>query len=128
MEKAKIIETLGLISGGSFFITEVLLLQWGRELEFEFDYQTVQPDGTPDAAVTFMLIFRDCRDFKWRSYAHIALSEMGDIALRTELVEIAFGQGNHRRDANLLTNHFAATLSYGDVVVDYHDQFYPLSR
>ncbi|MBC8172182.1 MAG: hypothetical protein H7X77_10935, partial [Anaerolineae bacterium] len=67
MDRTKIVETLGLISGGVLSITDVALLQWGREISFECDYQTTQPDGTFDETVLFRMIFRDCREFKWRS-------------------------------------------------------------
>ncbi|HEX2622033.1 MAG TPA: hypothetical protein VHL11_17875 [Phototrophicaceae bacterium] len=127
MDRIKIIETLGLIAGGTFSITDVMLTQWGRELIFECDYQTLQPDGLPDELVMFRMIFRDCREFKWRSYAHIALSEFGEISLRTDVAEIALGQGNHRRDANLLTNHFALTVSYAEIVIERDTRIYHLS-
>lgn len=127
VDRGKIINTLGLISGGTVAITDVMLSQWGRELIFECHYLTVQPDGTFDPAVVFRLIFRDCREFKWRSYAHIALSEFGEISLRTEMVEIALGSGSHRRDANMLTNHFAATISYGEIVIEHETTMYSLN-
>lgn len=127
VDRTKIVETLGLISGGVLSITDVALVQWGRELIFECDYQTTQPDGAFDEPVLFKLIFRDCREFKWRSYAHIALSEFGEISLRTEVVDLALGHGNHRRDANLMTTHFAITVSYGEIIIEYDSQTYQLS-
>lgn len=126
VDRIKIIDTLGLISGGTFTISDVELVQWGRNLEFGIEYQTTQPDNTLDASVSFRLIFRDCREMKWRSYAHIALSEMGEIALRTELVDIALGHGNHRRDANILATHFAVTLSYGEIVLEHEGTTFTL--
>jgi hypothetical protein len=128
VDRTKIVETMGLISGGVLSITDVALLQWGREIIFECDYQTTQPDGAFDETVLFKMIFHDCREFKWRSYAHIALSEFGEIALRTEVVDLALGQGNHRRDANLMTTHFAITVSYGEIVIERDDRVYHLSQ
>jgi hypothetical protein len=126
VDRGKIIDALGLITGGTFAITDVKLSGWGRDLIFECHYSTLQPDGTPDPAVIFRLIFRDCREMKWRSYAHIALSELGEIANRTEIAEIALGSGGHRRDANLLTSHFAATISYGEVLLEHEEKTYHL--
>jgi hypothetical protein len=127
VDRKKIVDALGLISGGTFAVTDVLLSQWGRDLIFECHYQTTQPDGTFDTPVIFRMIFRDCRELKWRSYAHIALSEFGEISLRSEIAEISLGAGNHRRDANILTNHFAATISYGEIVLEHETNSYQVN-
>lgn len=126
MDRYKIIQPLGLIDGGTFYVTDMQILQWGRKLVFKFDYQTIQPDGTPDGPVLFDMVFRDCREIRWKTYAHIALAEVGHVPLRTELAEMSLGHGNHRRDANLLFAHFGITLSYGELLVEHEGQKYPV--
>jgi hypothetical protein len=126
VDTERIINELGLIPGGSFRVVDIQIVQWGRDLIFTFHYQTVQPDGTPDVPAVFNLVFRDCRDLHWKSYAHIALLETGQVAVQTEVAEIALGQSNHRRDANLLTSHFAATVSYGHIELEYNGTRYRL--
>lgn len=118
MDRGKIIDALGLVPGGDFHITDLQIVQWGRDVIFVCEYATMQPDDTPDDVVEFQLCFRDCRDLRWKTYAHIALAETGTVASRTEIVEMALGSGSHRRDANLLTTHFAATISYGKLLVE----------
>ena len=127
MDRAKIINTLGLVPGGTLTISETTLHQWGRELIFECDYQTTQPDDKLDPMISFQLIFRDCREMKWRSYAHIALSEMGEIAPSTEIVDMLLGLGNHRRDANVLATHFAITVSFGEIWLNYKGELYQVA-
>jgi hypothetical protein len=127
VDRSKIIDALGLVPGGTIIISDVTLRQWGREIIFECDYQTTQPDDSLDPMISFRLIYRDCREMKWRSYAHIAMAEMGEIAPSTEIVDLLFGLGNHRRDANLLATHFALTVSYGEIWVDYKDELYQIA-
>ncbi|MCU0499122.1 MAG: hypothetical protein MUF87_17350 [Anaerolineae bacterium] len=127
MDRIKLIEALGLIPAGTFWVIGVELVQWGREIALHTAYETVQPDGTPDTPVSFRLVFQDCRDFRWKSYAHIALSEEGIVSERSEIAELLFGSGHHRRDANLLTNHFGLTVSYGQVIVQYDGQTFDLT-
>ena len=122
MDRTKIIDALGLISGGNLAITDLQIVQWGRDIIFECECQTIQPDDTPDELVVFRLIFKDCRDLHWKSYAHIALAETGEVANRTDVAELLLGQGNHRRDANILTSNFAATISYGSLIYEYDDK------
>ncbi len=128
MDQNIIIDTLGLISGGTFTITDVQMAQWGREVVFSFDYHTQQPDGTPDELVRFQLVFKDCRELRWKTYAHIALAETGTVSPRTELAEISLGKGSHRRDASLLTNHFAVNISYGHISLERDEGSFPLAN
>jgi hypothetical protein len=126
MDRSKIVQSLGLIDSGTFFVTDLEIKQWGRKIIFKCDYQTIQPDGTPDNPVLFDMIFRDCREIKWKTYAHIALAEVGHVPQRTELAEMSLGHGNHRRDANLLFAHFGVTLSYGELIIQYGDNSYTI--
>lgn len=126
MDRGKIIETLGLVEEGVFSVTGVQLVQWGREVILDFEYVTIAPDKTLEAPVLFSLIFRDCREMRWKMYAHIALAEMGEIAARTSLAEISIGHGAHRRDANILTAHFGLTISYGELMLSHNEQHFTL--
>lgn len=126
MDRGRIVNTLGLISGGIFTVIDLQIINWGKDIVFTCDYRTYQPDGTPDAPVTFHLRFEDCRELRLRTYAHIAEAEMGEIGNVAEMAEIALGLGGHRRDANLLTTHFAVTLSYGMIVLEHEGVQYPL--
>lgn len=128
MDRTKIIDAIGLTPGGTFSVTDLQLLQWGREISLTFDYIGISPDNIPDDPVTFTLTFHDCRELRIKTYAHIALAEMGSIGHRASLAEIAMGHGNHRRDANMLTSHFALTLSYGTVSLRSNDMDYPFDE
>ncbi len=127
MDRDRIVQVLGLIDGGTFFVTDVLISQWGGGLTLVCDYQSVQPDGTPDALVVFRLVFRDCREIRLKSYAHIAVSEMGMLPLRTELRDVNVGLPLHRRDANLLSAHFSVTITYGELVIETDTHTYPIT-
>jgi len=127
MDKARIIETLGLVSGGGFSVTDIQMAQWGRDLIFECLYRTVGMKVAPDDPVVFHLVFHDCRDIKYRVYAHIGAHEQGKITSVADVAEISLGQGNHRRDANILTNHFGVTISYGDVRIERGENTYHMS-
>lgn len=128
MDRTRIIDALGLTPGGTFSVTELQLHQWGREVSLTVDYIGIGPDNIPDDPVNFTLTFVDCREIRVKTYAHIALAEIGTIGHRASLAEIAFGHGNHRRDANLLTSHFALTLSYGTISLRSNDMDYPFDE
>jgi hypothetical protein len=122
MGKEKIIQTLGLVTGGGFSITDIQMVQWGRQLVFECVYRVVSKNTTPDEPVYFNLVFADCREIKYRVYAHISLEAEGHITDVADIAEINLGNGNHRRDANILTNHFGVTLSYGQLYAEMNDK------
>lgn len=128
MDKSKIINTLGLIPGGEMTISDIQMVQWGRDIIFECIYRTAAENVEPDAPVLFRLVFQDCREIKYRIYAHIGVHEQGQVTKTADVVELSLGQGNHRRDANILTNHFAVTLSYGDIRIEYDDEFFVLAN
>ncbi len=126
MDTVKIVELLGLVPGGSLSITDIQMVQWGRGLVFECVYQTRIMDGPEDEPVLFRLVFNDCREIRYKVYAHIGLHERGVVTMIADVAELLLGQGNHRRDANILTNHFGVTISYGDIHIEKDDLFYDL--
>ena len=127
MDRIKIVEALGLISEGAFAITDLQMVDWGRDIVFKCDYRTVSLEGVPDDPVEFDLVFRDCREIKYRIYAHISAHEEGHISRFADVAEILIGKGGHRRDANILTNHFSVTLSYGKCIVEMGDEIRELT-
>jgi hypothetical protein len=126
MDKHRIVEALGLVPGGSFSITDIQMVQWGRDLIFACVYQTV-PDGTTlDEPVRFHMVFMDCREIRYKVYAHIGAAEGLPINAIADVVDLALGDGNHRRPANILTNHFSVSVSYGELRFEYNkESFYP---
>ena len=122
MDQPRLIETLGFVAGGGFSIVDIQMVQWGRELVFEVVYRTAPRNAPPDDPIHFNLIFRDCREIRYKVYAHISLQEQGKISTEADIAELILGKGQHRRDANILTNHFGVTLSYGEALVEYNDR------
>jgi hypothetical protein len=123
MDRSKLVDRLGLVPGGQFSITDIQMVQWGRDMVFDCIYQTVLEDGSLEDPVQFSIVFQDCREIRYKVYAHIGWHEHGKVTPTAEIVEIGLGHGHHRRDANILTNHFAVTISYGNIVLemDSHD-------
>ena len=126
MDRMKIVNTLGLVPDGALAITDMQMVDWGRDIVLTCDYRTVTGEGVADDPVTFQLIFRDCREVKYRIYAHISAHEQGHVSKFADVAEILLGQGKHRRDANILTTHFSVTISYGKLQVEYNDEAYDL--
>ena len=124
MDKGKLIDLMGLIEGGGFSITDVEMVQWGRSLVFECVYRTVSTTTAPDDPVIFQMVFHECREMKYKVYAHISLQERGTISQVADIAELALGQGGHRRDAHILTTHFGATISYGSISFHKDSQTY----
>jgi hypothetical protein len=126
VDRGKIIDVLGLTTGGDFVIADLRLHEWGRAVQLTFEYTVIGPDDAPEPPTLFDLTFHDCREVRLKTYAHIALAEVGGIAGRASLAEIALGHGNHRRDANLLTSHFGLTVSYGHIALTHGDEIHTL--
>jgi hypothetical protein len=124
MDRARILDTLELTPGGALSFSSISLAQWGRDVLFECEYLSVE--ATVDEPVEFQLIFRDCREIRIKTYAHIAEHELGEFVPRADVAEIALGLGNHRRDANILTNQFSITLSFGSIQVERHGHYFSL--
>ena len=118
MDRRKIIEVLGLVPGGGFSITDMQMVQWGRDIIFECEYLTASVTAGPDEPVQFRLIFSDCREIKYRVYAHISAHETGSVATFADVVEMVLGQSNHRKDASILTNCFSISITYGEVLIE----------
>jgi hypothetical protein len=79
---------------------------WGRTLHFEGDA----------GGRAFTMTFDDCREIRWRVYAHLDES-----ALDTPLVDFTSGRDQHRSAANLLTGHFGLSVYYGTLRVEIND-------
>lgn len=121
-----IIERLGLVSGGALEIRDIQMVQWGRDLILDCTYRTVPHNAPPDEPVHFRVVFKDCREIRYKVYAHIGVHEQGQVMPVADVVELALGQGNHRRDANMLTNHFSVTISYDEIWLEMGDHRLPL--
>jgi hypothetical protein len=126
MDREIIINRLGLVPGGGLSIVDIQMVQWGRDLVFECVYRTVSRNAPPDDPVRFNLVFKDCRDIKYRIYAHISIHERGQVTAVADVAELQLGKGHHRRDANILTNHFGVTVSYGEIMLEHGDQAFHL--
>lgn len=121
MDKHKIVNALGLIPGGGFSITDIQMVQWGRDLIFECVYQTASPNVPPEHPVHINIIFKDCRELKYKIYAHIGAQEGGVLPV-ADVVDVALGKDQHRRDAQLLTNYFSVSISYKEIHLEMNDQ------
>jgi hypothetical protein len=97
MSKA-ILELLNLPTETPLTLRAMHLLDWGRTLHFEGDA----------GGRAFHLTFEDCRELRWRVYAHLDAG-----SLDTPLVDFAPGRDQHRSAANLLTGHFGLSVYYG---------------
>ena len=124
MDSQQLVELMGLVEGGDFSINKMDFMQWGRTLLFECVYRVVSTTTAPDDPVYFQMVFHDCRDMKFKIYAHISLQESGAISDVADLAELILGQGRHRRDAHILTTHFGLTISYGSVTFHKDTQTY----
>jgi hypothetical protein len=76
----RIYEQLNLEPDSAIYITAMRVNDWGRELVFECS-------AADD--VTFRLIFRDCREIKWRVYVHATMQA------HAHLGEARLGRGDH---------------------------------
>ena len=101
---------LGLEEGGQLYVQALHLLDWGRTLRLACVYRF--PDGP---AQKLDLVFQDCRELKWRVY--VFDDGRPDVAL----VDARLGRGGHRSPAQLLTDRFGLTLTYGELHVEHGD-------
>jgi|FLYN01.1.fsa_nt_gi hypothetical protein len=108
MDKLKIAEALGSHPYGVFWIQALRLEGWGRDLVFECVYEP----GGPSQPVPFLLTLKDCREMRWRVYAH------ADGLPSASIVNIILGTGQHRKPANILTDYFGLTVLYGEYVIE----------
>jgi hypothetical protein len=128
MDRQKLVDKLGLVPGGGLSITDIQMVEWGRYLVFSCRYRTAPLNAPPDDPVDFDLVFHDCREIKYRVYAHISAHEQGLVSRTADVAELSLGHGNHRRDASILTNHFGVTISYGELVIEKDSHIYPLEE
>lgn len=92
---------LGIDSQAALTLHEMQWLKWGQSLVFTL--------SAGDARYT--LRFDDCRDMRWRIYAHET------DGMVTPVVDFAPGRDMHRSPAQLLTAHFGLSLVYGAMTV-----------
>ncbi len=85
-------------------LTDLTVSGWGRALIFR-GLAGERP---------FTLTFDDCREMRWRIYAHLDVSEP------TPLVEFAPGRDQHRSPAQMLTGHFGLSVFYGALHAHWH--------
>jgi hypothetical protein len=126
MDRQKIIDVLGLVPNGGLSITDIQMVQWGRDLVLACRYQTTPLTTSPDPPVHFNLVFHDCREIRYKVYAHIGEHEQGQVTPIADVAELLLGHGNHRRDANILTNHFGLTIAYGKLIAERGDETFNL--
>ncbi|MGQ9889735.1 MAG: hypothetical protein ACUVSX_14795 [Aggregatilineales bacterium] len=112
MDKLTLCEMLDAPPHGVFTVTDLLPHQWGAELVFDCLYQ---PPGQSEP-LPFFLILKDCRDMRWRIYAHLKPPDDQTLPQAT-LVNLRLGAGNHHKPLHLLTDFFGISVSYGDLVL-----------
>ena len=109
MDKLKIAEALGSHPYGALWVKDVRLASWGRDVAFECLYEP----GAPSKPIPFHLTLKDCREMRWRIYAHLD----GQAGMAS-IVNISLGTGQQRKPANILTDFFGLTVSYGELVIE----------
>jgi hypothetical protein len=111
----KLYEALGVPPFGAFSVTQVNMMGWGQDLVLTC---YLAPDLSREAML-FSLIFKDCRDFHWRAYAHLNAAE--DVTLpRANILNLNLGEDQHRKAAHILTDFFGLTVLYGEMVIKKH--------
>ena len=108
MDKLKIAEALNSHPYGAFWVHDLRLVGWGKDVVFECVYEP----GGPSKPVPFLLTLKDCREMRWRVYAH------ADGSPTASIVNISLGTGQHRKPANILTDYFGLTVLYGEYVIE----------
>jgi hypothetical protein len=127
MDRELLIDTLGLVPGGGFSVTDIQMGQWGLQMIFAVRYQTASMTAPPDPPVHINLVFNDCREIRYKVYAHIGLHEQGKVTPIADVGEMVLGMDNHRAEAYILTNHFSVMLSYGTLTIERDGQSYHLA-
>ncbi|MFN8529540.1 MAG: hypothetical protein U0670_13085 [Anaerolineae bacterium] len=92
---------LELPDAAAITLTALHIDGWGRTLIFRGQL----------ISTAFTLTFNDCREMRWRVYAH------QEANVPTLLVEFAQGRDLHRSPAQLLTEHFGLSVFYGSLTV-----------
>jgi hypothetical protein len=115
MSRRILTDALGVDAEGDLTITDLQFVSWGRDLVFVLAYRA--GIGAPE--LSFRMLFTDCRELRWKTYAH---GPQGVMTNPTELVEFGVGESDHRKDAALLTEHFSAQISYGALTLELRDR------
>ncbi len=97
---------------GTFKFNDMLQYDWGAELIFECSYE--QDHGHD--LVRFRIQAKDCRDMRWRIYAHARSDEDRDMPIAT-LINLRLGQDRHRKPLHLLTDFFGLSVAYGELLI-----------
>ena len=95
-------EILKLDHDAPILFTQLHVEGWGRSLIF---------DGIA-GDVRFTLTFDECREMRWRVYAHLDATEP------TPLQDFVAGRDQHRSPAQVLTGHFGLSLFYGTIKIE----------
>ena len=112
MDKRRISEALGSHPYGALTIHDVHLVNWGRDVAFACVYDP----GGPSKAISFQLVFEDCREMRWKAYAHLDVDGTAQQPV-TPVVDLRLGRDQHRTPASILTDHFGVSLYYGALVI-----------
>lgn len=80
--------------------------EWGRVLVLE---------GMAGSGQPFVLRYDDCRELRWRVYAH---EQAGEAMPETPVVSFTAGRDQQRSPAQLLTAHFGLSVWYGSLSVN----------
>lgn len=112
MDKRKISEALDSHPYGALVLLDTRLVNWGRDVVFDCVYDP----GGPSKAIPFRLLFQDCREMRWKAYAHLAVENDGRQPI-TPVVDLRLGKDQHRSPAHILTDHFGASLYYGALLL-----------
>lgn len=102
MQTTSIQAMLNLPADTPLLLTDVRLSGWGRTLIFM---------GLADD-LAFTLTFDDCREARWRIYAHL------NADAPTPIIEFAPGRDQHRSPAQMLTGHFGLSIFYGAMRIE----------
>jgi hypothetical protein len=112
MDQVKLSGFIGAQPNGTFFINDMKFLNWGQEIRFNCRY--VPPESGD--VVYFDMRLKDCRDLQWRVYAHISLAE--DLTPPpTAIVNLRLGTSQHHKPLQMLTDAFAITVMYGELLI-----------
>lgn len=108
MDKTRLAEMIGAAAGGTFWVRDIHLFNWGHHLALDCLYQV------PTGGLLFQIMARDCREMQWRVYAHLRHPEDRTLP-DTLLINIRLGSAGHRKPLHILTEAFGLTALYGDL-------------
>ncbi|QPC83887.1 hypothetical protein G4Y79_05775 [Phototrophicus methaneseepsis] len=106
-----LLTTLHLADETPITMTSLDVLSWGRHLTFTCEARPLEADPVP-----FSLTLKDCRDMRWQIYTHQQADERLTMP-PTLLVSYRLGRDQHRSPAHILTEHFALSVFYGELII-----------